>query len=96
MPAGQAPMTPPIENGFSQPKWKPVEPAGWVTATLMIPQMEKPMTATYSMISRTHWKLVVQRIPQMQMKVMRASQKPAATAAVPTELAVEAEIHPTR
>ena len=47
------------------------------------------MTATYSMISSTHWKLVVQRMPQMQMKVMRASQKPAAMAAMPTELAVE-------
>ena len=50
------------------------------------------MTAAYSMISRTHWKLVVQRMPQMQMKVMMASQMPATTAAVPTELAVEAEI----
>ena len=65
------------------------------TATLTIPQMEKPMTATYSMISRTHWKLVVQRMPQMQMKVMIASQTPAATAAgSPTLLAVAWEIQP--
>ncbi len=74
--------------------WNPVEPAGCSTATLMMPQMEKPMTATYSMISRTHWKLVVHRIPQMQMKVIRASQKAAATAAVPTLLAVVLEIQP--
>ena len=33
--------------------------AGWLTATLMIPQMEKPSTATYSMITMTHWKFVV-------------------------------------
>ena len=56
-----------------------MEPAGWETATLTIPQMENPITARYSMMRSTHWKLVVQRIPQMQMKVMRASQKAAAT-----------------
>ena len=52
------------------------------------------MTATYSMIRSSHWKLVVHRMPQMQMKVMSASQKAAATAAVPTEAAVESEIQP--
>src|SRR5450631_1008989 len=91
MPAESAPMLP-MWNGLSHPMLKFREPAGWETATLTIPQMEKPMTATYSMMSRTHWKLVVQRMPQMQMNVMRASQAPATTAAVPTEPAVESEI----
>ena len=50
------------------------------------------MTATYSTMSRTHWKLVVHRMPQMQMNVMMASQMPATTAAVPTEWAVDDEI----
>ncbi len=69
-----------MENGLSHAKWKPWEPAGCLTATLMIPQIEKPITATYSMIRRTHWKLVVQRMPQMQMNVMSISQRPATMA----------------
>src|SRR5664280_102380 len=93
MPADSA-LIEPMWNGLSQPTLKPREPAGWETATLTIPQIEKPMTATYSMMSNTHWKLVVQRIPQMQMKVMMASQMPATTAAVPTDPAVESEIQP--
>ncbi len=86
---------PAMEKGFSHDQWNPVDPAGWLTATLMIPQIENPMTAAYSMISSTHWKLVVHRIPQMQMKVIRASHAPAVTAAMDTELAVEFEIQPS-
>jgi len=80
--------------GLSQDQWKLVEPCGWVAATLMMPQTEKRMTATYSMMSRTHWKLVVQRMPQMQMKVIRASQMPATTAWLPMSEADAAEIQP--
>ena len=53
------------------------------------------MTATYSMMRRTHWKLVVQRMPHTQMNVMMASQTPARMAWFPTLAAEEAEIHPT-
>ena len=60
----------------------------------MIPQMEKPITATYSMMRRTHWKLVVQRMPQMQMKVMMASQMPATDRGGADGLARRLEIHP--
>ena len=84
-----------IEPGLSQDRWKPVDPAGWLTATLMIPQMEKTITARYSMMSRTHWKLVVQRMPQMQMKVIRASQQSGRDGLVSTLSAEEAEIQPT-
>ena len=50
-------------RGLNQPMWKPVEPAGWLTATLMMPQRENPITTTYSMMTRIHWKFVVQRMP---------------------------------
>ena len=43
--------------------WNPVEPAGWVTATLMIPQSENPITTAYSIMTKIHWKFVVQRMP---------------------------------
>ena len=50
-------------KGFSQPKWKELDPLGWVAITLMMPPTEKPITAVYSMMTRIHWKFVVQRMP---------------------------------
>ena len=52
-----------MAKGLSHPRWNEVDPWGWVARTLMIPPMENPMTTTYSMITRIHWKLVVQRMP---------------------------------
>src|ERR1700686_2280459 len=52
-PADKA-VKPPIDAGLSHDQWKLVEPAGWLTATLMVPHREKPITATDSMIRSNH------------------------------------------
>ena len=52
-----------MANGLSQPKWKELDPLGWVARTLMMPPTENPITTTYSMMTRIHWKLVVHRMP---------------------------------
>ena len=92
-PDARAP-TPPMEKGLNQAQWKPVEPAGWLTATLTMPQTESPTTATNSMASRTHCRLLVQRMPATQMAVTTTSQAAPTAAAAPTDWAVEAETQP--
>ena len=49
--------------GQNHPTLKAVDPCGWEDATLMMPPMEKTSTAMYSIITRTHCRFVVHRMP---------------------------------
>ncbi len=92
-PAESAPR-PPIEKGLSQDQWKALDPAGWLATTLAIPQSERTTTATYSTPSRTHWRLLVQRMPATQIRVTTTSHPAPTRAASPTDWATDEETHP--